>query len=247
MRDYILCFGGKRMLVNIAILEDQQEQSDLLKSYLMALADANYSFSISQFPSAEDFLADFSAGKFHLIFADIQLKLMDGLSCMERVRSMDREVIIVFLTSMAQFAINGYSVDAKDFIVKPLIYDVFAKKMARLLPMIKDRTPQLVNIAPSGNVPEIVSAGDIVFVEVFTHSVIYHLRDKDYEVYGSLKDAEQKLLPYDFIRCSRNTIINPAYITGIHENTVLLGDYQVDIGSTRKKAFLHDLNRWMNK
>ena len=235
------------MTVKVAIIEDQAEQAQLLADYFKIIEDTSYSFEISTFESAEDFLESFFCGQYHLVFADIQLKKMDGLSCMKRVRAMDDTIIIVFITSMAQFAINGYDVGAKDFIVKPLIYDVFEHKLKRLLPMINERKVSLINIAPEGNDPEIVLINDILFVEVFTHKIIYHCKEKDFEVYSSLNEIEKKLSPFGFLRCNRSTLINPAHIKSIRDNIINLGNYELIIGSTRKKAFFHELNSWMNK
>ena len=230
------------MVISTAIIEDDSAQAELLKGCLNELETSSLSFDISCFESAEEFLATLQSGKYQLIFQDIQLKKMDGLSCARRVRSVDEDVIIVFITSMAQFAINGYEVDAKDYILKPVIFDSFQRKMRRILPMIKERRDILINIAPEGLDPEMVRAEDLIFVENFGHKLIYHLSGRERESYGTISAAEEKLRPYKFIRCNRNTVINSRLIEFVRDNTVKVGDYELSISSTRKKEFLSELN-----
>ena len=230
------------MVISTAIIEDDSAQAELLNGCLNELETSSFSFDISCFESAEDFLATLQSGKYQLIFQDIQLKKMDGLSCARRVRAVDEDVIIVFITSMAQFAINGYEVDAKDYILKPVIFDSFQRKMRRILPMIKERRDILINIAPEGLDPEMVRAEDLIFVENFGHKLIYHLSGRDREVYGTIGAAEEKLRPYKFIRCNRNTVINSRLIEFVRDSTVKVGDYELSISSTRQKEFLSELN-----
>ena len=53
---------------------------------------------------------------------DIELKYMDGIRAAYKVREFDRRVLLLFVTNMVQFALEGYAVDAADFIVKPITY-----------------------------------------------------------------------------------------------------------------------------
>ena len=235
------------MIISTAIIEDDPEQAALLKEYLTDLETSARSFNITIFESAEAFLSVMKPHLFHLIFQDIQLKKMDGLSCARRAREADENVMIVFITSMPQFAINGYEVNAKDYILKPVIFDVFERKMQRLLPMIQKSESTMINIAPDGNAPDLVRTDDILYVEIFNHNVIYHLAEGKKELYGTIGSIEKKLMPYKFVRCNRNTIVNFKHIKRISDNTVIVADQTFYIAATRKKEFLDKVNSFIDQ
>lgn len=235
------------MSVKVAIVEDDPEQSALLQSYLSAFGAERCSFQLSVFGDAESFLASFAKGRYQLVFLDIQLPKLDGLSAARRLRTQDEDVTLVFITSMSQFAVSGYEVDARDFIVKPLIFDIFTRKMERIMTFVhtRDNLTALLPITVSSGRVEMVRVNDIVFVEIFGHKLVYHCVNADYEAYGKISDAEEQLKPYQFIRCNRNSVINPKHIQRVRDNSICLGNYELTISAPRKKDFMRKLNSWV--
>lgn len=71
--------------------------------------------------------------RYDIVFMDIQLPDMDGMTASRRLRALDRDVILIFVTNMANYAVSGYEVDALDFIVKPVSYFPFTVKPERAL------------------------------------------------------------------------------------------------------------------
>ena len=64
---------------------------------------------------------------------DIEMPDLDGLAASQKLREIDRSVILIFITNLAQFAVRGYEVDALDFVVKPVTYYVLALKLKRAI------------------------------------------------------------------------------------------------------------------
>lgn len=233
------------MLVQTALVEDDAKQASLLEEYLLSLKDDTYSFELSVFSSAEDFLSVFSPKSFQLLLLDIQLPRMDGLSAAKRVRAIDEDAVIVFITSAPQFAINGYEVGAKDYILKPLIYDHFARKMARILPHIKEKTDTLIAVGTGSS--NLILADHLMFVEVFGHKLVYHCKDGDMEAYGKISDVEAQLKSCHFLRCNRNAVVNPRYIERMQDSLIKIGDHELAISAPRRKDFLRELNDYITR
>lgn len=64
---------------------------------------------------------------------------LNGMEAAQKIRELDKEVVIVFITNMAQYAIKGYEVDALDFILKPLNYYTFSMRFTRAVGRVKNR------------------------------------------------------------------------------------------------------------
>ena len=120
-------------MIRIAIVEDDQSADDQLTACLEKLSlQSKEVFDLSHYPDAQQFLFAFHS-QFDLIFMDIEMPNMDGLSAARRMREIDSNVALVFVTNLARYAINGYEVSALDYILKPLDYDAFYLKMQKVL------------------------------------------------------------------------------------------------------------------
>ena len=117
--------------MNIALVDDDRELLEKLR-VLMIQQFAEVSdrlYNIDTFESAEEFFADWSAGKYGLIVLDIYMGDANGITAAERIRETDSDVRIAFCTSSNEFATETYGVNASDYLQKPIT----AEKVARLL------------------------------------------------------------------------------------------------------------------
>ncbi|MGN0806744.1 MAG: LytR/AlgR family response regulator transcription factor, partial [Candidatus Coproplasma sp.] len=124
-------------MIRIAIVEDEKQQYEILNSYLQRYgAENGETFDVRYFLDAVEFVSDYRYD-FDLIFMDIMMPDLDGMKAAEKLRAIDGKVPLIFVTNMAQYAIQGYSVSARYFLLKPVNYDDFAIKMKDTLLYIK--------------------------------------------------------------------------------------------------------------
>lgn len=224
-------------MIDIAIVEDvEQEKNRLVECIAHYLEGVKCSYRIKWFSNSEDFIENYRS-RFDLVFMDIQLPGMDGLRVCKKLRAFDAEVPIIFVTNMAQYAAKGYSVDALDFIVKPISYDNFCLAMSRALERI-DRRDVVTVSAKTGEGFVKMPVSSIRYVEVFNHNLIYHAESGVVSTYGSLKDVEKILLESNFFKCSRCYIVNLKHVTALRGQTVVLGKEEVQISRLKRKDFL---------
>ncbi len=113
-------------MIRIAIVEDEPVASETLKNMIikfMAENAASAEFDVAEFSDAETFLDNFR--EYEVIFLDIQMGGMSGMDAAREIRKRNEKVLIVFVTNMAQYAVESYEVEAYDFILKPLSYGNF--------------------------------------------------------------------------------------------------------------------------
>ncbi|NOU82722.1 response regulator [Paenibacillus sp. LMG 31459] len=234
------------MIITIAIVEDDINQARLLESHLTSFgADKGLSFNIVHFPQAVALLENYTAN-FDIIFMDIQLPYMNGMDAARSLRALDKEVILIFITNLTQYAIHGYEVEALDYILKPVEYYDFALKMSRAVRRMDEKPGNDILIATDNGMRKI-SPKSIRYVETEGHHVIYHTAEGDFRQYATISSIEIKLQEYDFYRCNNCYLVNLAYVQRIQGYTVVLDGVDLRISQPRKKAFMEKLMEYVKK
>ncbi len=148
------------------------------------------------------------AGDYDLIFMDIQMPYMNGMDAAHKLREIDQNVALIFVTSLGQYAINGYEVRALDFILKPIGYFDFVLKMSRAMQMLPEKTSAVIMVNTTAGVVKLIP-NDLAYAESSGHHVIYHMKDgKTYEQYASLKSVEKELADFSFARMNSCYLVN---------------------------------------
>ena len=164
------------IVVNVIIVEDNPADASVLSNMLARYSAENgVQFRTAVYGDAYAFLESYRADA-DVIFMDIELPGMNGMEAAKRLRETDTSVSLMFVTNMAQFAVNGYEVDALDFIVKPIIWEQFRLKLGRAL----SRTGLAGDVVlPVKTADGFVSvpASRLKYVEVMGHRLVYHGRD----------------------------------------------------------------------
>ena len=225
-------------MTNIAIVEDNDAEAQALADGIKRFMDgAKEKYTLRRFDNAEAFLENYSS-RYDLVFMDIRLPMMDGMQAAERLRKMDGDAALVFVTDMAQLASKGYKVDALDFIVKPVSYDELSLALMRARERASRMTDVSVMVQTAGSTIRL-GAKRISYVEVYNHKLIYHLGTGDeVEAYGQLKDAENALGGAGFFKCSRCYLVNLRYVTAVREFTVDVGGDELQVSHPKRKELL---------
>mgnify|MGYP006071041167 CR=1 FL=1 len=232
-------------MLDILIVEDSDRDAAVLEEYLARYAaETGVQIHAERCTQAVSLLENYRA-RYAVIFMDIELPLMNGMEAARKLRELDRTVILIFITNMAQFACEGYGVDALDFVVKPVSYPDFRMKFSRAVSRIDAAAEREYTIRVAGGVRR-VRLQDIRYVEVDRHAVLYHLEGEVVESRDTLAAVEERLRPAHFLRCAKSFLVNPRYITRVEGSEIRLGDEVVYISGNRRKAFLQEFAAWMS-
>lgn len=125
-------------MVRISIVEDEDETAKRTEEYLYRYASEHgKEISVARFSDAESFIENYTVDC-DVVFMDIELPGIDGMTAAETLRKKDKNIVVIFVTNLAQYAVGGYRVRAFDFIVKPVSYYTFALKMKGLFEYLKN-------------------------------------------------------------------------------------------------------------
>ena len=231
-------------MLRIAIVEDEVSCYEQLREYIEKYALENgVTVNITPFSDGMDITDDYHP-IWDIIFMDIKMKHMDGMSAAKEIRKFDSSVIIIFITTMARYAIKGYEVDALDFVLKPVNYAQFTVKFQKALNMIK-RTEQKHLILPYEDRKEKISTDHILFMEVKNHNLQVVTRERTYVLRCTMQEMENELEGCHFVRCNHCYLVNLKNVIGVQKDTVLLEGYELAISRPKRKQFLQELSDYL--
>ena len=224
-------------MMRIAIVEDEANQRGQLAVGVRGVL-AGLEAELVCLDEAAPLLARYAAGeRFDLLLLDIQMPGMDGMSAAARVREFDADVLIVFITSMAQYAVQGYKVDALDFLVKPVTREVLDACLARALRRLRKREPASLSVRSGGSL-RIVPVSSILYAESREHRTLLRTREEEIPCAGSLGSLEEALIPHGFFRCHAAFVVSFAQVERLDGGEVLVGGQRVPLSKHRRRQFL---------
>ncbi len=232
--------------MRIAIVDDEQAMREQLAEYIKKYADEQHlQLDTCSLPSG-DALLQSEDRAFDIIIFDIDMPGTSGLDTARKIRETDENVVILFVTNIAQYAINGYEVDAVDYIIKPVGYYDFAMKFQKAVRRA-GRTQSNRIVIETVNGPVGLSTDSIQYVEVMAHYVIYHTAEQTYRVRASMKEHEDALRPYHFARCHKSYLINLKHLKSICASDVIVDDLSIPLGRAYKDDLLYEYMKYLHR
>ena len=208
------------------------------------------------YPNAIDALAAIERDHIQLLFLDIQMPDLNGMELARVLAAGNKPPRIVFTTAFNHFAIEGYKVDALDYLLKPFNYEEFLRVATKAKHYFESGIQPLPVIAPVEEDFLFVKAdykmlrvdfNNITFIESVKDYLKIHLanRDKPLMTLSSLRSIEEKLPASRFLRIHRSFIVATDKIDSITKNSVHIGNANIAVGEQYKDAFRELMNRWM--
>lgn len=224
-------------MIKIAIVEDDLNDRSHLADFIQRYSKEknSYSFDVKEYQNPNEFLKEYSCN-FDLIFLDIKMPGMNGMDLAKIIREKDKEVILFFITSLAQYAINGYEVEALDFVVKPIEYPEFVLKFSKAISRLNLGEDESILLTFNRDSIK-VALKDIEYIESFGHSIIYHVNGEEYKSSGTLKSVEAKINNKSFVKCNSGYLVNLKRVTSITDSYCVIGDNKLLISRPKKKEF----------
>lgn len=229
--------------IKCIIIDDEPLALDLLESYVLKTPFLEL---MSKFTSPFEAMQYITANKVDLIFLDIQ---MPGITGIEFSRILQNGPKVIFTTAYSQYALEGFKVDALDYLVKPFNYQEFLKAANKALTWfgMLNKQPEERKVDADDNAIFVKSEYKLLKIEY--EKIIYIEGLKDYvKIYltdhprpvltlMTLKSLEEKLTPHNFMRVHRSYIVNLSKISIIERNRIVFGSTYIPIADGYKEKF----------
>lgn len=231
-------------MLNIAVVENDAGDADQLEQFIKRYEkDAGISSKVMRFEDGELFLLNYKM-HFDIVFMDIKLVGLDGMEVARKLRAIDQEIVIIFVTNMAQYAIKGYEVDACDFAVKPVTYSDFYMKMRKAVKRVKRGQDDIITFKMTGSIVKI-SASNIYYVEVIKHDLIYHTVSGEIKSHGTMREVEEKLNDYFFYRVHHSYLVNLQHVQAVRGDFIVVNGAEIKISRAKKADFMEKFAKYV--
>ena len=238
------------MIIKCAIVDDEPLAVELIASYVEKIPFLEL---CGKYSNATDALHGIGEQPVDLIFLDIQMPELNGL---ELSKMLPENTRIVFTTAFNQYAVDGFRVNALDYLLKPISYADFleacnkAKQWFQLTqqsdqPAVPraDDEPTSIFVKSEYKLLQI-NFDDIRYIEGLKDYVKIYTEQSQHPILSlmNMKAIEQMLPASRFIRVHRSFIVQKSKIREIERNRIVFGDVYIPIGDSYKQAFQDFIN-----
>jgi len=233
-------------MIHIAVVEDEEIYAQKLSMYIRQFSqERGGDFKVTRFRDGDEIAVEYT-GSFDIILMDIQMEFMNGMEAARRIRERDQNVIILFITNRTDYALQGYQVDALDYVIKPVTYFAFADRLERALERLKKRASRsLILSLPDGILR--LQVADIFYIESDRHNLVYHTVNGEVTVRQKMQDAEESLTGAGFYRIHKGYLVNLAHVDGIRGGDCLIRGRALPVSRTRRNEFMKVLMNYLGE
>ena len=234
------------MKVSCIIIDDEPLARKGLKEYIQDVDFLNLVGDYDNPLKATDIL---TTGEIQLLFLDIQMPRITGL---DFFKSLHHPPPVIFTTAFPQYALDGFDLNALDYLVKPISFDRFLKAVMKAKEYYEVRQKNISTIMESNIAPEYffikadnklikITYDEILFVEALQNYVSIQIIDKKFISYLTFKSIEEYLPADKFIKTHKSFIVSAAKIESIEGNEIRIGNHHIPISRNLKDDVMERL------
>jgi Response regulator of the LytR/AlgR family len=204
--------------MRIAVCDDEE----IFRADIRKHIDKLYSsldVVVDSFSGGKDLIAAFESRPYDLVFLDIEMPEMDGITLAKKLRQLDEKTYIVFLTGHVEYALEGYEVNALRYLTKPVQDD----KLKEVLRYVADKmaSKRQLMIKVDGE-EHLLDISDILYLEAQNQYIMIYTVDAEYLVRYNLADYENELKGDGFFRTHRGYLVSLGKVKKLGKNEVIM-------------------------
>lgn len=228
------------------IVDDEPIARDILKQYIQK--DERFNL-VASYSNAVDALIAISDLKPDLLFLDVKMPKMSGF---EMIRQLPPNQHVIFTTAYREFAVEGFDLNAIDYLLKPFSFDRFIQALNKACHFLQVENGENVSLPPVIETERdlfVKSAGklvrirlqDILYIEALKEYVRIFTHENSWVVYQTMQSLEDKLPKEGFYRIHRSYIVGLKHIRALEGNSVFINEIQLPVSRYSKEGFMEKI------
>ena len=231
--------------IRIAVCEDEMKWKDEVEKYLNIFKQKHKNIEWGYFHDSNFLLAEYQHLEqpiFDIIITDIEMNSLSGVEMANKIREMDENVIIIFLTQYTKYMRECFISQPFRFWEKPIKYETFENDMNIVLEKIKQIHNRKSFAFTEDGISYRIPYNEIYYFEADLKKIIIHLKEKTYKFLGKMKDYAKKWEDNGFVGCHRSYFVNIEYVEHLEAaNLYLTNGEWIPVS----KSHLNDFKTYM--
>jgi DNA-binding LytR/AlgR family response regulator len=207
-------------MIKIAICEDEKDQQELLKDHIEKIFKGlSVKYSLDVFNSGEELLENYSKD-IDIVLLDIQLNEINGIDTARKIRLLDDKIEIIFITSLIEYALEGYEVRAYRYLIKPVKYENLKENIINCIKEVDIKNKYII-VKEQGNQIKL-DINEITYIEVQKETITIHTLKQVYNTKGTMNNIENEIDCSRFFRCHKSFLVNLEHVKSIKQYIAIL-------------------------
>ncbi len=220
--------------IQCAIIEDEPLAQNILRKYIEDHPALKLTAVCNNAEEAQKVLLRQDV---ELLFLDINLPKLSGISFL---KTLPHQPLVIFTTAYPEYAVEGFELDAIDYLLKPFSFERFLKAANKAVQQLNKReiaeqtTPSFIFLKADKKVHK-VNLDDILYIEAAGDYIKINTESEQYIVNDTLKSLQDELPPVQFIRVHKSYIISRSKIKFFEGNYIKVGNANIPIGNSYRE------------
>lgn len=220
------------MELMIAVCDDlSEERAGLTRVIREYFSSRDLSHRVQTFSDGGELLDAFKSTRFDIVFLDIYMPYMSGMEAAQKIRELNTDCALIFVTTSQDYGVESYAVQASDYLVKPYKAQDVKNALDWCLEQLSASKRMLTVISEWKKIE--IPVRELIYIEICGHKAHLHLVEQVVCVRQGLDSLEADIGHDDFLRCHRSYLVNMNYIKAVEKSFFRMSDDSlVPIGST---------------
>ncbi|MBN1926856.1 MAG: response regulator transcription factor [Prolixibacteraceae bacterium] len=225
------------MKIRCLLIDDEPLQQEILKDYISECPALELKATFTDAEAVPEYLKTHETD---LLFLDINMPNLNGV---ELVKRLPHPPMIVFTTAYSEYAVEGFNLEAVDYLLKPISFERFSKAVSRVVDKIGVHAKKQFLFVKADKKDYRILLDDIFYIEAMGDYLRIHLADKTLVTHSTLKSLENQLPANRFIRIHKSYIVALSKIDYVEGNMVNMKNESLKIGENYRITFF---SKWKN-
>ncbi|WP_452224608.1 LytR/AlgR family response regulator transcription factor [Lacinutrix chionoecetis] len=226
------------MIQRCIIIDDEQTARQIIKKYV---SDISYLNLIGEFKNAIDALEFIQKETVDVIFLDIEMPKLSGIAL---AKILNNQTKVIFTTAHREFAVEGFELDAVDYLLKPFSFNRFLKATQRVIKNPITTITSVTNTFIYVKVNKLmvkINYAELQYIEGLSNYIKIHTSKSSYVVYEKMSDIINQLPGDQFMRIHKSYIINLKKVNAYTKEYVEIAKKHIPVSSTYRNMFMNSI------